>query len=171
MSKYYRNLLAVAWGIERFQKGKLIDRSLEQAMEDIDTLVKESEELGNYFQSVNMVIDTDLRESEVLSLYGWYATRKRAREEKYRADLSEKLKRTIKKLVGLSYDELVPFQVLVSGDDTYVTLVWDILTNSEPTEEEKNQLMNIAGKKRLTIEESLLILKYSNWNRYHVRCT
>jgi hypothetical protein len=140
-------------------------------MENIDTLVEESEELKKHIQNVNMVLDADLPESEVLSLHGWYATRKRAREEEYRADLTEKLKRTIKKLLGLSYEELSPFQVLVSGDGTYVTLVWDILTDSEPCEEEKNQLANIAGKKGLTVEESLLVLKYSNKNRFRVRYT
>jgi hypothetical protein len=168
MSKYYRNLLAVVWMMHRFQKGKLIDQTPEQVMENIDALLNESEEIKNHIQNVYIIIDADLPTCEILPLCNWYTTRKRTREEECKANLSEKLKRTFKKLLGLTYSELVPFQVSVIGDGTYITLVWDILIRSELTDEEKNQLLNIAAKKYLTVEESLLVLNYTNKNKIHV---
>ncbi|MGB9694154.1 MAG: hypothetical protein ACPLYF_04860 [Fervidobacterium sp.] len=168
MSKCYRNLLAVVWMMHRLKEGKLIDQTLEQVMENIDTVLNESEELKNHIQNTYIVIDADLPTYEVLPLYNWYTTRKRTREKEYEADLSEKLKRTIKKLVGLAYSELGPFQVSVIGDGTYVTLIWDILIKSELTDEERNQLLNIAAKRYLTVEESLLVLKCTNKNKFHV---
>jgi hypothetical protein len=137
-------------------------------MENIDALLNESEEIKNHIQNVYIIIDADLPTCEILPLCNWYTTRKRTREKECKANLSEKLKRTFKKLLGLTYSELVPFQVSVIGDGTYITLVWDILIRSELTDEEKNQLLNIAAKKYLTVEESLLVLNYTNKNKIHV---
>jgi hypothetical protein len=169
MSKYYRNLLGVAWTVDRFQRGELANLPYERNMKSVDTLVKESGRVERHLRNVNMVLDIDLNESEVLPLHDWYVTRRKAREEEYKATLTEKLKRAIKRFLGVSYEELAPFQVLVSGDGTHITLVWDILTNSKLTEKEKSQLISIARKRGLTVDESLLVLKHSSKNRFHVQ--
>jgi hypothetical protein len=165
MSKYYRNLLAVAWLTDRFRKGKRIDQSLEDVMENMDVLLGESKELRNLFENINMVLDANLPESEVLSLLGWYERRREVREQRYTASLAGRLRRVVQKLLGLSYEEIAPFQVSVTGEGTFITLVWDILISSELSQQDKNWLVEIAPKRGLTVEESLRFMKYFNKNR------
>jgi len=134
-------------------------------MENMDTLLGESKELRNHFENINMVLDADLPESEVLPLLDWYERRKEVRGQRYAASLAGRLRRIVQKLLGLSYEEIAPFQVLVTGEGTFITLVWGILIGSELSQQDKNWLVEIARKRGLTVEESLLFMKYSNKNR------
>ena len=158
LSKIYRNLIAVAWITQGFRKGKFAGLSLEEAMNNTEALVEDDVKMK--FKNVNIILEVNLPESEVLSLYAWYEKRRETREQMFKVTLSGKLKRAIQKLLDLPYGELAPFEVSVIGEDTYVTLIWNILGNSELSQQDRNWLAGIAPRKSLSVEESMLLLKY-----------
>ncbi|MGA2767260.1 MAG: hypothetical protein ABSF24_02955 [Candidatus Bathyarchaeia archaeon] len=166
MSQLYRNRLAIAWVTDQFQKGEFPNQSLPEVMENVDKLLEKSEGIKNQVDSIDIVLDGEISESEVLSLLDWYEKQKEGRERKYTIHLTGKLRRAIHKLLSMSYEEVAPFRVSIRGEDTFITLVWDILTSSELSQQDRKWLVSIAPKKGLTLEESLRFMKYSDKSKF-----
>lgn len=137
--RHYHNLLGILWIAKGWSETKIFEKHL---------------------KNILVVLDVNMPESELLSFCPWYEIRKERRVEEYKADITKQFKRVFKRMLGLSYEELAPFQVFITAKDTYITLVWQILIHLKVDDRERRKLLEIATKKRLTLDESALILEY-----------